>query len=162
MKQNILNELHQAGVHFLEKLIGVTGAGSSSDLTATGTSEVETLDSIGPGDIVLCGLATVDVLTPFVLAAGTLTCKVGITGDDDRIVAATNVKDTTAKVIVPTVAADALPYVNNTASAVSLLATFTAGAGNVGDATAGQLLIRVPVIRARDRLSPAAGGQTYP
>jgi hypothetical protein len=153
MLRNLINYPLHTGLKFIELHVGVVVPGqTSSDLSATGTSETETLDSLQPGDIVLPG-AHIDVITPFVLAAGTLTFALGITGTVDRFIAATNIKDTTAKVLVNTTATHALPYINNTASAVSLIGTLTAGAGNVGDATAGHLRIIVPILRFADRIS---------
>jgi hypothetical protein len=126
----------------------------SSDLTAAGTSQVITLDVLNPYDMVLPA-CIIDVVTPFVLAAGTLTAKLGITGTDDLFVAATSVKSTTVKVLTATVAAAALPYVNNTASPVNMLLTLTAGAGNVADAT-GEMWVWVPVIRYLNRVQERA------
>ena len=91
------------------------------------------------------------ILTPFA-HPGTLTLAVGITGTVDRFLAATSVLGASNTGLVPTVAASALPYINNSGSAVNLLATLVAST-TVGATTAGEVLIAVPFVRVTDRIN---------
>lgn len=144
----------------LEKVIGTdkksvgSTTGNSDFAGISGTTGTFTIATIKPGDIVFPG-AVVDVVTVFAHAAA-LTVQLGITGTLDRFVADTSVKSTTVKTLLGTTATHALAYVNNTASDVLLVATFTAASGDISGITAGELRIRVPLCRKADRLDVQA------
>jgi len=141
----------------LEKIVGIdkkiTGAsGQGSDFAGvTGVTGTYTIATLQPGDVVFPS-AIIDVLTPFVVAAATLTASLGVTGTPAQFIAATDIKSATAKVLVGTTAGQAQPYVNNTASPILLILTLTAATGNISDITAGELRIKVPISRRAERL----------
>lgn len=133
-----------------KKAVGNT-TGNSDFAGISGVTGTFVVGIAKPGDIVFPG-TVLDVVTPVAVAAATLTAAVGITGTVDRFIAATSVKDTTAKTLVNTTATHALPYVNNTASDVNILVTLVAATGNISDITAGELRVRIPISRKADRI----------
>ena len=160
MRKQIIRPSQQRSggpVHTLEVILGTdkkavgTTTGNSDFAGVSGTTGTFTIGVAQPGDIVFPG-TVVDVFTPFTVAAATLTGAVGVTGTVDRFVAATDIKSTTAKVLVNTTATHALPWVNNTASPVNILVTLVAATGNISDITAGELRVRIPISRKADRV----------
>lgn len=131
--------------------LSMTNKAGASDFDGGSATQTITLDSIENGDVILSGDVQANILTTFV-HAGTLTLAVGITGTLDRFIAATSVLGANNTGLVPTVAANHLPYINNSGSAVNLLATLVAST-TVGATTAGEVLIAVPFLRNADRIT---------
>lgn len=124
-------------------------AGSTSGTTA----QIITVDALNPGDIVDCAGVRIEEKIALTHAAATISVKAGITGDDDRFIANTDLKAANVDQLVPTVAADALPYVNNTAAAVNMLLTVTLATGAMSTMSAGELWLVVPILRKLDRVA---------
>ncbi len=147
--------LHHQGPDFKTThvyALGMKYKAGASDFDAAATSQVITLDFIAPGDIVRANEVRLDMITAIGSAAATWSVKVGITGDDDRFLASTNILPV-AEGVLPTVAADLAPYINNTASPVALILTITPATGNVNATTDGEFWISVPMSHKVDRVT---------
>lgn len=159
MKASTLHQNGAAGIEWKHFALGVDlGANGASDFTASGTTQTITLDTLEAGDIMLCGLARVEVAKALTHSA-TWSIQVGITGDTDRVIANTELKalSLNGDTVVPTVAADALPYVRANGSAINIVALITVGSGNVSDTSAGQVWIVIPILRFKDRVTRRIG-----
>lgn len=121
-------------------------AGSTSGTTA----QIVVITSLAPGDMVLPAGLRLD-LPGNTTHAGTVVAKLGIVGDDDLFIASADIKTATVKARVPTVAADAVPYVNNTSAAINVVLTVTVGSGAISTLTTGDIWVCIPIIRWADR-----------
>ena len=154
MKSTTLHENNASTIEWKTFALGTTLKAGGTDFTASGTTQTFTLDQLEAGDIARCGLARGAVANPISHAAN-WSLQVGITGDTDRLIANTELKalSLNGDTVVPTVAADALPYVRANGNPIDIVALLTVGSGNVSDTTAGEVWITIPIIRRADRVT---------
>ncbi len=123
--------LHQAQVATFKFKVG-TGSGD-----VTGTAGVKTLNGTGNGlagvvpDNALITRAWLEPITAPVAVSGTPTIKLGITGNDDAFVAATNYDDAKWVPEEPIALTNEVPL--KTAAAVSILATVASANLSAGE-----------------------------
>lgn len=130
-------------------LLAEINAGSTSGTTA----QIITLDNIEPGDIVLPHAARIDTRVKLAGAGATITAQLGITGTAGRFIEAADLKAANADTALPVAIGALAPYVNNTAAAIAMILTVTAAGSTMSAITAGELLVSIPIIRKRDRLT---------
>lgn len=127
------------------KLADITGCSGAS-----GTTGTITLDTINPGDFIDTSKIRIERITA-VAHAATFVVEVGVTGDTDRLIDTIDAKAAGQQCLMQAVAADLLPYVNNSTSDTSLLLTMTCGSSTIAATTAGEFAVVVPILRKRDR-----------
>lgn len=158
MKTSTLHENNASGIEWKVFELGVDLNAGATDFSASGTTQTFTLDALEAGDIMLCGLARLEVSRAISHAAN-WSMQVGITGDTDRVIPNTELKalSLNGDTVVPSVANDALPYVRANGNPINIVALLTVGSGNVSDTTAGRVIIVIPIIRFKDRVTRRIG-----
>lgn len=112
-----------------------------TDLTASTTTETESIGSALPDDARILGVG-LELATPFAGITGPVTVDIGSAGDVDALVDGANLTDAAVDGQASTRPAGIAPN-KHFASATQLIATFLSASGNLEDCSAGEVTIDV-------------------
>lgn len=125
-------------------VIGVSGSGAAATLTTVGLSQVINIGAVLPANAMV--LAADLALTPFSgNSATSVTVKIGTSGDNDAIVATSNLFEAAVDGKASAVTAGIAPTKLFVTAGAQLLATITSDV-NVSTLTAGQLTANVAFV----------------